>query len=190
MPGWKGVGKGVLDLVRGTIHNCHLFIAQILRAWFYGRLLKWIFQHTQGTVGEVWGLRSAGHLIGPFDRKLRYVSGLSSLSLPPCLPLFRSLAPACFYYKRAPPAAQACNFFLFLRCCFRRSPSAVLSFGSLCLLSRAGGYRSPFLQGSPLLSPSLCALRKIILFSVSHYQSLELNIIQFWIVVRCLELYF
>jgi len=126
----------------------------------------------------------------PFDRKLRYVSGLSSLSLPPCLPLFRSLAPACFYYKRAPPAAQACNFFLFLRCCFRRSPSAVLSFGSLCLLSRAGGYRSPFLQGSPLLSPSRCALRKILLFSVTHDQPLELNILQFGIEVCCLELYF
>jgi len=41
-----------------------------------------------------------------------------------------------------------------------------------------------------LLSPSRCALRKILLFSVTHDQPLELNILQFGIEVCCLELYF
>lgn len=56
----------------GTIHNCRLFIAQISRASFYGRLLKWIFQHSAGQSDRaiIWSKASI----------------CACACLPPCLP--------------------------------------------------------------------------------------------------------
>lgn len=157
----KGKGLSVWAWSAGTIHNCHIFIAEILRAWFYGRLIKWIFQHTTHRDNDRWRESGdadhlIGHLIESFDIRAGYLpSRPASLSF--------AHATAHFYYSERHPLRRCVSFFfLFLRCCFRCSPSAVVvvvvSFGSLCLLSRAGGYCPPFRQGPRMPSPSLYAL--------------------------------
>jgi len=122
MTGWKGVGKRVLDLVRGTIHNCHLFIAQILRAWFYGRLLKWIFQHTQGTVGEVWGLRSAGHLIGHLIESFDMWAGYLPFPSRPAYLSFAPLRRRVFITSERHPLRRRVTFFCFYDAVFAVRP--------------------------------------------------------------------
>lgn len=108
----KGKGLSVWAWSAGTIHNCHIFIAEILRAWFYGRLIKWIFQHTTHRDNDRWRESGdadhlIGHLIESFDIRAGYL---------PFRPASLSFAHATahFYYKRAPPAAQVCKFFLFV----------------------------------------------------------------------------